>query len=114
MSLLTVGSMKRSSLIGTVNQTCLAFFMLFSYFDKIRISNINQDVLSGCEFLVNSRILLAFDPHVLCLLSDLCQSPYHSPPIMLLSPYHSPPPLMLLNNSQFLASPLREGQAVPL
>ena len=26
--------------------------MLSSYFDKIAVSDINQDILSGCEYLV--------------------------------------------------------------
>lgn len=71
---------EENSLIGTVNQNFLAFFMLSLYFDKITISEINQDVLSGCEFLVNRRILLTFNPYFLYLLSILCQILYYSSP----------------------------------
>jgi len=61
------------------NQNVLAFFMLSSYFDKITISDINQDVFSGCEFLVKS-VLLTFDPYFLYLLSVWGQTPYYNSP----------------------------------
>ena len=79
MSLLTVGTTKRMSLIKRENQNFLAFSMLSSYFDKRTMSDISEDVLSGCEFLVRS-VLLTFDPYFLYLLSILCQIPYCSSP----------------------------------
>jgi hypothetical protein len=76
--------------------------MLSSYFDKITISDINQDVLSGCECLVSSLFCL-LSIRNFCIYCPVCAK------FRITFPRIVP-----LNNSEFLASRLREGKVLRL